>query len=168
MALLSFFVSAPAWNLFLLFTIPIALSTIITVLTESLVIMKIGMLLDFYIVLLWEYSVCTLIYKKYSSYLSVPIFWFKISIGYIFLYSVFFSLFFEIIPSEYLDPLHLVSFACNIYCLYFLSKLIVTVEKKSKVKFKDYFGTLISAWILIIGIWKLQPRINGVFLIKDV
>ena len=75
---------------------------------------------------------------------------------------------FEIIPSEYLDPLHLVSFACNIYCLYFLSKLIVTVEKKSKVKFKDYFGTLISAWILIIGIWKLQPRINGIFLIKDV
>ena len=167
MVLLSFFVSAPAWNLFLLFTLPIVLSTIITVLTESLFIMQIGMLLDIHIVLLWEYSVCTLIYKKYSSYLNVPILWFKISIGYISLYSIFFSLFFEIIPSEYFEPLHMASFGCNLYCLYFLSKLIVTVEKKSKVKFRDYFGTLIWAWILIFGIWKLQPRINRIFLIQD-
>ena len=167
MALLSFFVSAPAWNLFLLFVLPIAISTIITVLTKSLIIIKFGILLDFYIVLFWEYSVCTLIYEKYSSYINVPILWFKISIGYTAIYVIFFSLFFEIIPSDYLEPLHMVSFACNIYCLYFLSKLLVMVEKKGKAKFSEYFGTLISAWILIIGIWNIQPRINRIFLIKD-
>lgn len=164
----SFFVTAPAWNLFLLIVLPITISTVISVLTESLIIIKISMLLDFYIVLLWEYRVCTLIYEKYSSYLTVPILWFKICIGYMSIYVILFSLFFEIIPSNYLEPLHMVSFACNIYCLYFLSKLLVTVEKRSKVKFREYFGTLISMWILIIGIWNLQPRINRIFLIKDV
>jgi len=168
MAILSFFVSAPAWNIFLLIVLPITVTMVISALTESLIILKIGALLDFSILLLWQYSVCTLIYEKYSSQLNVPILWFKISVSYLSIYYIIISLFFDIIPIDYLEPLHMLYLACNIYCLYFLSKLLVTVEKKSKVKFNEYFGTLILAWILIIGIWKLQPRINRIILIKNI
>ena len=164
----SFLVSAPSWKLFLLFILPMAISTALTWLTESLIIAQFGMLLNSYIVLLWEYSVCSMIYEKYYRYLDVPILWFKISIGYIFIYIIFFSLFSEIIPIHYFDTLHIVSVACHIYCIYFLSKLLVTVEKKGKVKFSEYFGPLISAWILIIGIWNLQPRIKKILISQDV
>ena len=46
---------------------------------------------------------------------------------------------------------------------YFLAKLLVMVEKKSIVRFNDYIGTFFAAYVLLIGIWYLQPRINRAF-----
>lgn len=167
MAILSFFVKAPAWNIFLLLVLPITVSMVITSLTKLLIIARIGALLDFHILLLWQWSVCTLIHEKYSSYMKVPILWFKISIAYLSVYYIFIFLDFTIIPINYIEPLNLLFLVCNIYCLYFLSKLLVMVEKQSKVKFNEYIGTLVLAWILLVGIWYIQPRVNRIFLTTD-
>jgi len=162
---LLFFVSAPAWKLFLLMTLPIILATITSPIIESMIAMQLGVLIAIWTVLLWIYSVCTFIDEKYSSNLNIPIIRLKICLSYNFIYSIFFS--FGIIPVDYLDFLHIIAFGSNIYCLYFLAKLLVMVEKKSTVKFNDYIGTFFAAYILIFGIWTLQPRINRIFLIND-
>lgn len=163
--LLIFFVTAPAWKIFLLLLMPFVLSaTIISISTPGF-ILNILILLGLWTTLLWIYSVGILIYEKYSTYLSIPIYRFKICIIYDFLYSIVFA--FGVIPFEFLFPLHTISIICNIYALYFISKLIVIVEIKGDVKFTDYVGTMIAAWVFIIGIWFLQPRVNSIFSSND-
>ena len=162
---LLFFVSAPAWQVFLLMSLPIILATVVSPIIKSMIAMQIGMLIAIWSVLLWIYSVCTFIVEKYSSNLSIPIIRLKVCLSYNFIYSIFFI--FGIIPSDYLDFLHMTAFCSNIYCLYFFAKLLVMVEKKTKVNFKDYIGTFFLAYILIFGIWTLQPRINRIFLISS-
>ena len=162
---LLFFVSAPAWQLFLLMGLPILLAAITAPIIESMIAMQVGILIALWMVLLWIYSVCTFINEKFSSHLTIPIIRLKICLFYNFIYSIFFSFF--IIPEEYLGFFHIIAIVSNIYCLYFLAKLLVMVEKKSKVNFNDYIGTFFAAYILIIGIWILQPRINRIYLINN-
>jgi hypothetical protein len=105
------------------------------------------------------------VYEKYASFLNVPLIRFRVCLIYDFVYAVLFI--YGIIPLDYLTPFHLISFVCNIYALYFISKLIVMVERKSKVGFQDYFGTFMAAWFYIIGVWFLQPRVNRIFLSRE-
>jgi len=128
---------------------------------ESMLVIQVGMFVAILTILLWIYSAGILINKKYSSNLNISLQWFKICIAYDFIYSICFI--FSIIPFDYLTPFHLLSFICNIYCLYFLSKLLVIVEKKRKVYFKDWCGTFIAFYFIMIGIWIIQPRIIKIF-----
>lgn len=159
--LLIFFVTAPAWKVFSLAMLPFILF-IITPFYMSKVLLIFAMLT----VLLWLYSIGVLLYEKYSSYLNISLNGFKICLIYSSLYSFLFMS--EIIPFDYLLPLHLLSFCCNIYILYFVSKLIVLIEKKSAVMFQDYIGTLVSAWFFYFGIWYIQPRVTKLFLSNEV
>ena len=159
---LSFFVLAPAWQIFSLMILPLIFTSIASSMIESMVPIQLGMFVCIFTMLLWIYSVCTLINEKYSSSLNIPIIRLKICLSYNFIYSIFFS--FGIIPVDYLDFFHIIAFCSNIYCLYFLAKVLVMVEKKSKVNFNDYIGTFFAVYILIFGIWVLQPRINRIFL----
>ena len=163
--ILVFFVAAPAWQIFSLLMFPVILVFVVSVSGESIFIIQALWLLGSWIILLWIYSTGVLIYEKFSSFLTVPIVRFKICLAYAFVDSVVFI--FGIIPGNYLVPFHIISFVCRIYALYFVSKLIVIIEIKGEVKFKDYFGTFLMAFILFIGIWSLQPRINKIVLSND-
>lgn len=57
-------------------------------------------------------------------------------------------------------PFHIGSVICLIYCMYFVSKTIKTVELQREVSFADFVGEFVLVWIYPIGIWTLQPRIN--------
>ncbi len=161
MKLLYFFVSAPAWQIVSIMILPLILAISTSSVIESMFTIQIGMFVSIFTMLLWIYSVCILINKKYSSELNVPLLRVKMCITYNMIYSIFFS--FGIIPIDYLTPFHLLFFICNVYALYFLSKLLVMVEKKGKVNFKDWIGTFIAAYFFIFGIWTIQPRIIRVF-----
>ena len=158
---LSFFVSASAWQIVTITFFPLVLALVTSSVTESVVTVQVGMFVGIFTMLLWIYSVCTLINEKFSSKLNVPLLRFKICITYNFIYSICFS--FGFIPSDYLTQFHLLFFVCNIYALYFLAKLLVMVEKKGKVNFNDWIGTFIAAYFFIFGIWAIQPRINRIF-----
>jgi hypothetical protein len=64
-------------------------------------------------------------------------------------------------------PLHLISMFCVFYCLYFVTKVIKTVERQEKVSFGDCLGDFFLIWFFFIGIWIIQPRINALYQ-KDV
>jgi len=161
MKLFYFFVSAPAWQIVSIMILPLILAISTSSVIESMFTIQIAMFVAIFTMLLWIYSVCLLINKKYSSKLNVPLLRLKMCITYNMIYSIFFS--FGIIPIDYLTPFHLLFFICNVYALYFLSKLLVMVEKKGKVNFKDWIGTFIAAYFFIFGIWTIQPRIIRVF-----
>jgi len=157
---LLFFVIAPAWQLFLLLFSPLILATILSSIVESAFPMQFGIFISLCMDQLWIYSVCTYFSYKYSSNLTVPIVRLKVCLSYNIVYAILFS--FSTIPFDYLEFIHLIAFCSNVYCIYFLAKLLVMVEKKSKVRFNDYIGTFFAAYVLLIGIWYLQPRINRV------
>ena len=163
--LLMFFVTAPAWKIFSLFIFPILLFFFFADPSNSMLVSKTLLLFSLWTTLLWLYSIGTFIYEKYESYLSIPLGRFKACIFYDLVYSAIFV--YDVIPFDYLYPFHLVSSVCNIYSLYFISRLIVMVEKQGPVKFRDYFGTFIAAWFYIIGLWYIQPRVNNIFLSDD-
>ena len=162
---LSFFVSAPAWQIFSLMILPLIVATITAPIVESMIMMQFGIFIAICTTILWIYSVCNFINKKFSSNLAVPIRRLKFCLGYNFIYSIFFS--FDFIPFDNVTLFHITYFGCNIYALYFLSKLLVMVEKRRKVNFKDWIGTFFAAYFLIFGIWFLQPRINRIFLVSS-
>lgn len=61
-------------------------------------------------------------------------------------------------------PMHLFSMYCMFYCIYFLSKAIVCIDKQNKnVQAADYIGYCFGFWVFPIGIWFIQPKIKQIF-----
>jgi hypothetical protein len=60
-------------------------------------------------------------------------------------------------------PIHLFSMFCIFYCMYFIAKVLKSVEWQRPVTFGDYAGEFFLIWFFPIGIWILQPRINRLF-----
>lgn len=59
-------------------------------------------------------------------------------------------------------PLHLLSMACNFYCIYFVARTFKAVELQKKPKLTEYILELLLVWLLLVGLWILQPKINAI------
>lgn len=57
---------------------------------------------------------------------------------------------------------HFFAMFCLIYNLYFVAKTIRSAEMQREAHFSDYIGEFFLIWILPIGIWFIQPRINAI------
>lgn len=57
---------------------------------------------------------------------------------------------------------HFFALFCFIYTLYFIAKTLVSAELQREAHFSDYIGEFFLTWILPVGIWFLQPRINAI------
>ncbi len=51
---------------------------------------------------------------------------------------------------------------CFLYIIAFTAKVIVSAERQAKAKFTDYIAEFFLIWLIPIGIWFLQPRINKI------
>lgn len=60
-------------------------------------------------------------------------------------------------------PLHLLAMSCMFYLLYFVSKSLVLAETSSAASFYDYAGPFFLIWFFPLGVWFIQPRINGLY-----
>ena len=58
-------------------------------------------------------------------------------------------------------PLHLLSMACNFYCIYFVARTFKAVELQ-KTETHQYILELLLVWLLLVGLWILQPKINAI------
>jgi len=58
-------------------------------------------------------------------------------------------------------PLHFFSLFCYFYNMYFVAKVIKTVELQRATTFGDFVGEFFLIWFFPIGVWILQPRINS-------
>jgi hypothetical protein len=60
--------------------------------------------------------------------------------------------------------LHIFSMYCMIYCIYFLSKALISVETQNKnIQTSEYIGYIFGFWFFPIGIWFIQPKIKQIF-----
>ena len=58
-------------------------------------------------------------------------------------------------------PLNLITMASMFYNFYFVARTIKTAELNRVVKFSDYAGEFFLMWFYFIGIWIIQPKVNG-------
>jgi hypothetical protein len=155
---MEFFVSVPAWKMFSLCIFPIIAGIGVFSVTESITAFRIIMLFVIFIELFWIYSVCKFITQKYSNHITIPLTNLHVSLLYLLINSILFSL--DIIPGEILYYFGLIGIAANIYSVYFTARILVMAERERKVTFSDYIGTFILVYLFIYGVWWLQPRVN--------
>ena len=163
-SILLFFVTAPAWIIFSIFALPLFLFY-----SGALLLIffpKILAYMGTWAFLLWIYSIGILLFDKYYQYLNIPLIRFKICLLLQFSISIVFLS--NIIPGDYFYWFELISFSCKIYSLYFISRLIVLIERKSEIKFQDYVGLIILSLFYFIGVWVIQPRVKKLILSKDI
>jgi hypothetical protein len=155
---MQFFVSASAWKMFSLCILPLIAGIGVFHVTESITAFRIIMLLIVFVELFWIYSVCKFITQKYSNHITMPLTNLHVSLIYLLINSILFSL--NIIPGEILYIFGLIGIVTNIYSVYFTARILVMAERERKVTFSDYIGTFILVYIFIFGVWWLQPRVN--------
>ena len=153
-----FFVSASAWKMFSLCILPLIAGIGVFHVTESITAFRIIMLLIIFVELFWIYSVCKFITQKYSNHITMPLTNLHLSLIYLLINSILFSL--DIIPGEILYIFGLIGIVPNIYSVYFTARILVMAERERKVTFSDYIGTFILVYIFVFGVWLLQPRVN--------
>jgi len=66
----------------------------------------------------------------------------------------------EAIPIMLIGVLVFVALFTLFYCLSFMARAIVQLERGRRITSSEYFSEFIMAVIFPIGIWLLQPRIN--------
>ena len=57
-------------------------------------------------------------------------------------------------------PMHLLAMLGIFYALVFTANRLTTLERKQQVSFFDYSGPFFLLWFFPIGIWFIQPRVN--------
>lgn len=78
---------------------------------------------------------------------------------------VFFALFLSIKTwaLAVILPLHFFAVFCVFYDLYFVSKTLVLAETGRANSFYHYAGPFFLLWFFPVGVWIIQPRINGLY-----
>lgn len=153
-----FFISAPAWQIFSLCILPLIVGSGLFALTASMTAFRFVLLFAIVVELLWIYSVSIYIKQKYSNQITVPLTTQQVSLIYLLIHAFIFSM--DLIPNDQLFLFTTMGIVANIYCVYFVSRILVMAEKERRVSFHDYVGTFFLVYIFIYGIWWLQPRVN--------
>jgi hypothetical protein len=87
-----------------------------------------------------------------------------------------FALFLFLIITPILEPIlsvaglfviQITSLLSFLYCIYFISAVIRDLESKRNIKNSFMIIDFILIWILPIGIWFIQPRINRILTYKE-
>lgn len=68
-----------------------------------------------------------------------------------------------LISLAFIFPLHLLAIFCQFYSWYFVSKGLALAENSRPVLLSDYLGYFVGIWILPVGIWIVQPRVNRLY-----
>lgn len=161
----SFFLNQPAWKIFIIVIIPFIVGMWVASLIGNIEIAQISFLFIKFVQLIWVYSVCNYITKKYSSHVNVPIIRLNVSLIAVFIGFILSILY--IFPIEISRFMGLITLFLSIYCAYFTARLVVMVEMKRKVTINEYLSTaIIIAFFWLFGIWFIQPRINQIYKAK--
>lgn len=65
------------------------------------------------------------------------------------------------------DAVQLIAVVSFFYCIYFVSKSLRMIEEQRGLKSGYLFLDFFLIWILPIGIWVIQPRMNKVLSVED-
>lgn len=161
-----------SWQLFLLLMIPFIAQYFLFLMPFPFGIYLSSFLTEIsaFIVFTWLYSIGVILYSKLQLPKGFNIRFFKFSLIYALTYIIVYSivssfsreLFLQVIP--FLSIFHLFSMVCTFYSVYFISKLLVTLEMNREVRLSEYLRTLFLLYCFPIGIWFIQSRIRKVIM----
>ena len=151
--------------MFLLFVLPVLVGTYFAIITGFIFFGRISAIFGIIVELAWIYCVSNFIAEKYSDKVEVPINRLNSALSMLILIN--FPFFFFPLPTNIMGAIAAASLVLNLYCIYFLARLVVMVEKQRNVGLNDYLMTGIIAYFWLIGIWFLQPRINRIYYQSD-
>lgn len=168
-----FFLTIRPIQLFLLLMMPIIVSIIVSEAFPPIVVSFLNML--FYALFLgWIYSVGNEFGNRLNN---------KTFSAILFNFSTISTFFFCFIASFYetmegrlvndfgqalLDVFAIVALMSVFYCFYYVSKVLVSVEKNRNVRFNEHRLEIFLFFFIIVGLWLLQPRIRKIMLSKDI
>lgn len=160
---MNIFIKAKAWQLFLLFIVPLLLEPVLLAVGVKLsTVIAVVMPISSLSVVGWIWSVGI----KANRYLpvqlkkSTKVYNGGLAFAVIYLLVFEFVLMPHQIPSWIL-PIHLASMFFMFYALWFAAKQFVTVQRQREVKFMDFSGPFFLLWFYPIGVWSMQPQINN-------
>jgi hypothetical protein len=179
----NFFLRAKHWQMFLVFAllgcIAIA-SMLITMLSHPEEALNdvfpflAGMELFSILLALWVWSLGTFLNSVVPATLRMSRTFFRVAVIFVPLYIPIFGVFFQrmghvrdvrvtLISYALIFPLHLFALLCQLYSLYFVSKALALAERGCPSSLPDYIGYFVGLWILPVGVWIIQPRINRLY-----
>ena len=154
-----FLLESKAWQLFMIFTIlyilaGIVLSTNIPLQIKQYIFPIISISLVY-----WAYNLGINLYRKCKNKNN-----FKQAI---FIFSLLAVPIITAFPQYILKNINIITFffinLLYFYCIYYLSKMLVSVEKDIDASIYEYGGTFMLFWVMPLGIFWLQPRIRKIF-----
>ena len=110
----------------------------------------------------WFYSAGTNLYKKTTIKLNLSFFQINLAIIVLSLLVTYLAPLHNnnIILTSFTSILAVYAVISVMYSCYFITKLLVSIELKKAIDFKDWFPTFLMVLFLIVGIWWIQPRIK--------
>ena len=159
--------TANTWTLFLIFIFPYLCSYIIPENLENLFVPLLG-ILAINIWFVWIFIIGNEINKRLPDFLIKPNRLSNLSIAYLVIgYTLLMtnSYWFHLRTNSYIVlTLTLLGLASMFYSLYFTSRSLKELEKKRNVTYSEYITIGFWLFIILIGIWIIQPRIRNVIL----
>jgi hypothetical protein len=181
-----FFLTAKHWQLFLLFIgLPMVLQISLFAasassfdLSPAFLSFPLASAISSVIIFGWFYSIGSNLYKKLPESIKMNLACFRILLVLFLICMIAISaLFFRMISEassnetilnfqivKMVIPINLIVMFSLLYCLYFISKALKTIELQKPVAFTDFVGEFFLLLFFVVGIWIIQPRINKIFI----
>jgi uncharacterized membrane protein YfcA len=159
---MKFFLKLTHFDLFLLLILPISVGLLIGTYTQESLYNEVLNIIFFLFWIGWIYSIGNLLGRRWDKgKLALRLFHFCIFFYLFFITIATFKVYIGINSESILFSLIVIFALLSVfYCLYYVSKMLVILEKQREIKFKEHQIEFFLFFIFIIGIWILQPRIN--------
>src|ERR1700686_1828474 len=174
----SFFLRAKHWKLFLLLAVIPMVAEMVAMVSMPMTagsskgpgggdfVFASITILYMFCFLIWFWSLSSFLNSIVKPELKLKTTFLRFALIYPAVYLPFFLVvFFDLRPELFavVLPLHFFAMFCIFYCLRFVSKSLVLVETGKPASFYDYAGPFFLIWFYPIGIWIVQPRVNGLY-----
>lgn len=159
----NFFLKSKAWQLFLLYLGLFVLGGIFWSINLPKYLRQVIIPTISIVGVYWAYNLGINLHRKLQNKNNL-----KINLLIISLVTAYLLIAFpQYIAENYRSTMLLFGNGLYFYCVYFLSKTLVTVESGKDANFYEYGGTFFLVYMMPLGIFWLQPRINKIFLNND-
>lgn len=169
----------------LIFIAPVGILFLIILLVKTLDIPILNTVAPFSLVIIfggwfsWMYSAGIMLHKRLYDQKVMNVTWFKLLLIFPVIYLLLvlvYGIFFDN-PG---DPTYnktaiggiiliviglgfLIAILCLLYSFYFVAKCLRIAQYQRKVFFKEYADIFFLFWILPVGLWIIQPKMNKIF-----
>ena len=165
-----FFLRMKNWELFLMLVLPSAMTLMVGLPLEPLVVATIGLFLML-VLLLWMYSIGSWSNRRlpealrlnplpFAAALAIPPIYLLM---YIFLYIPLLADGGPSKPPLWLLPMHMLLMVALFYVLWYTARLLKSLQENEEADFLIFSSTFFLLFIFPLGIWLIQPSVKQLY-----